>query len=93
MFGEMHASVFQSSTVTGQHPEKFWLVACTDTVGYEHENLTRPPKYVHRSAASAEKEALRLALKTGNEFSVLEALASISVRNGQPFWQELTGCD
>lgn len=45
---------------------RFWLVWCPDG--------KKPPKFEHPTQTSAEKEAVRLADKTGLEFYVLEAI-------------------
>lgn len=72
------------------HPDKFWLVANTRA----HQSrfgdyLTNPPKCIHSSEKSAEQEALRLALETGEEFVILESTARLNTEGETPRWEEL----
>lgn len=70
-------------------PDPFWMVACTEIDVNTGERLVRPPRYMHTSIESAEREAIRLAEKHNDEFVVLEAKAVVVVNDGVPRWKDL----
>lgn len=70
--------------------EKFYLVANSRSqAGIPVPVLVNPPKAMQQSEIHAEAEAVRLAIKTGDRFFILEAVAYVDVVDGVPRWTDL----
>ncbi|TCS35841.1 hypothetical protein EDC30_109140 [Paucimonas lemoignei] len=59
---------------------KYWMVLRDPPFTNGNVGLQYAPRFVHESRESAEKEAERLALKTGEPFLILEGVAWVHPR-------------
>lgn len=76
--------------MNGPGSDKFFMVALDSyEAGLPVEFLTKPPRAMQHSESDAEKEAVRLATKTGEGFYILEATAYVEIVDGVPKWVSL----